>query len=86
MKTDARWHNAVTPEIFGNKTMSDGIVVDLNGHVVITEMEYVFNTCGFFIIPFKYPVVITEMDTTALRVALLLHLQSNISLFCNFLC
>ena len=44
---DARWHNAVTPEIFGNKTMSDGIVVDLNGHVVITEMEYVFNTCGF---------------------------------------
>ena len=77
---DARWHNAVTPEIFGNKTMSDGIVVDLNGHVVITEMEYVFNTCGFLIIPFKYPVVITEMDTTVLRVALLLHLQSNISL------
>jgi len=52
---DARWHNAVTPEVFGNKTMSDGIVVDLNGHVVITEMEYVLHTrCSYFISPFKY--------------------------------
>ena len=76
---DARWHNAVTPEIFGNKTMSDGIVVDLNGHVVITEMEYVFNTCGFLIIPFKYQ----YYGTTGRSLA---PLQSNISLFCNFLC